>query len=151
MGNDSQFAFVVANRSVSPATVTITRWFGGAVQTVKTVPVPGSGDAATKGVMTIFVPWQSIGAVTDTNAVSGQARYGYRLQSTKPLTVYQFNPLNAYVQQGTCNSDFECNASTSDPGCAEGTCFRACRASARTTRSRTTPRCCCRRTSWVRA
>jgi hypothetical protein len=113
-GQTSEFAFVVANRSISPATVTITRYYNGTFETLPTVNVPGRNDAATKGVAVIRVPWQSISP--DSNQVgisnSGKARYGYRLQSTKPLTVYQFNPLGAYIDSGSCNNANQCNATT---------------------------------------
>jgi hypothetical protein len=43
----SDFAFVVTNRSTGTAQVTVTRHFGGVVQTVATVMVPGRNDPAT--------------------------------------------------------------------------------------------------------
>ncbi len=92
---DSDFAFVVANRSVQPSTVKINRYKGGAVQTVKTVTVPGRLDAATKGLAVIYVPWQSVGTTATDSTISGLQRYAYRIQSSTPVTVYQFNPLPA--------------------------------------------------------
>ncbi|MBL8957820.1 MAG: IgGFc-binding protein [Myxococcaceae bacterium] len=91
----SDFAFAVTNRSTGPAQVTVTRWFAGAVQTVASVTVPGRDDPATKGLATIAVPWQTVSAHAEAvgESATGLARYGYRIQSTKPLTVYQFNPL----------------------------------------------------------
>jgi hypothetical protein len=80
------------------------------------VTVPGRNDAATKGVAVIRVPWQTISDNSNQTGISssGKARYGYRLQSTKPLTVYQFNPLGAYIDSGSCNNANQCTA-TSDP------------------------------------
>ena len=51
--------------------------------------VPGSGDPSTHGVAVIRAPWQSISPASNQVGLSnsGKARYGYRLQSTKPLTV----------------------------------------------------------------
>ncbi|MBX7100661.1 MAG: IgGFc-binding protein [Myxococcaceae bacterium] len=99
LASKSEFAFVVANRSLSPATVNVTRIFGGATQTVATVTVPSRTDGATKGLAVIRVPWQSIGPASTTAPMSysGLAKYGYRLVSTKPVSVYQFNPLSASV------------------------------------------------------
>jgi len=123
----SDFAFVVTNRSVGPAQVTVTRWFGGAVQTVASVTVPGRNDPATKGLATILVPWQSIGSTTEVvgEAATGLQRYGYRLQSTKPLTVYQFNPL-----AGLKFTSRTCSGSAGAPDCncdqGQGASFTAC-------------------------
>lgn len=111
----SSFAFVVTNRSVEPTSVVVTRFYAGAVQTVATVTVPGKNDAATKGLMTIYVPWQSVGP--DSNAVgiasTGQARYAYKITSTRPITVYQFNPLDAVKYTKTCTA----TAGTQDCAC----------------------------------
>ena len=114
----SDFAFAVANRSVNSATVTVTRFYGGTVQTVATVTVPGRNDAATKGLATIQVPWQSVGSATeiDTESATGIRRFGYRLQSTKPLTVYQFSPLAAVKFTKTCTGA----TGNIDCSCAEG-------------------------------
>jgi hypothetical protein len=92
---DSEFAFVVANRSLLPTTVEVWRHRSGVPVRVKTVVVPGREDAVTKGLATIQVPWQSIGNDPGTLAASGLMRYGYRLTATRPVSVYQFNPLDA--------------------------------------------------------
>lgn len=93
----SEFAFVVANRSLSPSQVVVSRVFNNASQTVATVTVPPRTDAATKGLAVIRVPWQSIGAASSAFSVSGVARYGYRLVASRPVSVYQFNPLSSVI------------------------------------------------------
>ncbi|MBK7865172.1 MAG: IgGFc-binding protein [Archangiaceae bacterium] len=120
----SEFAFVVANRSVNVANVTVSRYFGGALQNLPVVAVPGRNDPATKGVAIIRVPWQSIAKNADTNSMTGLARYGYRLQSTKPLTVYQFNPLGASMvdQTRTCTTATQCTGASPNPTCVGGKC-----------------------------
>lgn len=114
---DSDFVFVVTNQSAVPATVEVWRWVGTAAVRVKQVTVPGRTDPATKGLLKIPVPWQSITPTSaDTgNAFTGRARYGYRLTSTRPVTVYQFNPIDAVkVTSRTCtasvgSTDCSCN------------------------------------------
>ncbi len=112
----SNFAFVVTNRSTQVASVTVTRVFAGALQTVASVTVPGRNDAATQGLMTIYVPWQSIGPASNPAGIasSGLARYGYKITSTRPITVYQFNPLDAVKYTKACTGtagqpDCACN------------------------------------------
>lgn len=124
VGSDSTYALVVSNRSVNAATVTVTRYFNNALQTVKTVNVPGRNDAATKGLVVVRLPWQSLGADTEYQSVSGLRRYAYRLQSTKPITVYQFNPLDPVGTFGTCNNVNQCNAEPPGYGqtCTGGMC-----------------------------
>jgi hypothetical protein len=101
----SEFAFVVTNRSVNPAVVTVTRVYGGVVQPVAVQTVPGRNDPSTKGLWTIKVPWQSIGSsYGNAESATGSKRYGYRIQSTKPLTVYQFSPLAAVKYTKACTA-----------------------------------------------
>lgn len=118
---DSDFVFVVTNQSTSPATVEVWRYVGSAPVRVKQVTVPGRTDPATKGLLKIPVPWQSLtpaSAQTGT-AVTGRARYAYRLTSTKPVTVYQFNPIDAVkVTAKTCTV----NPTGSNPGARDCAC-----------------------------
>lgn len=113
---DSDFELVVTNRSTSPATVEVWRHNGAAPVRLKTVTVPGRLDATTKGLMRIPVPWQSIGtsAALDTESSTGRARYGYRLVSSRPITVYQFNPLPA--------TKFTSKTCTGSPGSVDCGC-----------------------------
>lgn len=113
---DSDFVFVVTNQSATPATVEVWRFSGSAPVRIKTVTVPGRTDPATKGLVKIPVPWQSISpantAVGDAN--TGRARYAYRLTSTRPVTVYQFSPIDAVKNTKTCTGavgqpDCSCN------------------------------------------
>lgn len=114
---DSDFVFVVTNQSTVPATVEVWRFVGSAPVRIKSVTVPGRNDAITKGLLKIPVPWQSISpASTSTgNANTGRARYGFRLTSTRPVTVYQFNPIDAVKVTGrACTAsvgagDCDCN------------------------------------------
>ncbi|MDX2013766.1 MAG: IgGFc-binding protein [Myxococcaceae bacterium] len=121
---DSEFAFVVTNRSSLSATVTVTRWFNNAVQTVKTVTVPGRLDPTTRGLGVIRVPWQSIGAAADSNSASGLRRFAYKLVSNRPISVYQFNPLAAFRDVGSCTTAANCTLAPSNEGpqCVNGTC-----------------------------
>ncbi len=119
---DSDFAFVVTNRSVNAATIDVYRWFNGAEQKVKSVAVPGRNDPSSHGLAVIKVPWQSIAAtslspITNPNrSITGQLRYGYRLLSTRPISAYQFNPLDAarVTSQGCTGT-----AGTVDLSCGE--------------------------------
>lgn len=125
----SDFAFVVANRSVNQATVKVYRWYQGAEQLFTTVTVPGKGDAATKGLASINVPWQSIGTDADgLEGATGLQRYGYRLVSDKPISVYQFSPL-PYVKYGaSCSNDNQCTAAAEGGVCQPkpGTSGKVC-------------------------
>lgn len=115
---DSDFVFVVTNQSTLPATVEVWRYQGSAPVRVKQVTVPGRNDTATRGLLKINVPWQSITpSSADTGTVvTGRARYGYRLTSTRPITVYQFNPIDAFK---TTNRTCTATAGTADCGCNE--------------------------------
>lgn len=114
--NDSEFAFVVANNSVLPTTLTVNRYVGSAVQTVKTVNVPGRNDPATRGIAQVRVPWHVLSPTTGSQGVSGRARYAYRLTTNRPVTVYQFNPLGASARYGTCSNVNQCTAMPSGYG-----------------------------------
>ncbi len=126
VGQLSNFAFVVTNRSTFPASVTVSRFYAGAVQTVSSVMVPGKNDPTTKGLLTIYVPWQSIGPASNPvgTASTGQARYAYKITSTRPITVYQFNPLDAVKYTKACTGtagqpDCSCNeVGTVSPLCS---------------------------------
>lgn len=122
--NDSEFAFVVANNSALPTDVTVRRWNGSAEVVVKTVTVPGRNDPTTKGVAQIKVPWHHAAPPTGTMSSTGRARTAYRLTTTRPVTVYQFNPLAAYARVGNCNNVNQCNLEASDRGqtCTSGMC-----------------------------
>lgn len=124
VNNLSEFAYVVSNRSALPTTVTVTRYYSGALQVVATVVVPGRTDATTKGVAVIKVPWQSIGNDSNYYSVSGLARYGYRIKSTRPVTVYQFNPLAAVGGGSACTSVTQCTLQPTNSGqqCVGGKC-----------------------------
>lgn len=114
---DSDFVFVVTNQSTLSATVSVWRHFNGSPTLLKTVTVPGQNDPS-RGLSRIAVPWQSISpASTPTGeAITGRARYAYRLTSTRPITVYQFNPIDAVkVTSRTCTAA----AGTSDCACNE--------------------------------
>lgn len=92
----SEFAIAVANRSASPTTITVSRVYQGAVQNVVTDTIPGRTDATSKGLKVFKLPWGSIGTVAQSNdSTSGLLRYGYRITTSRPVTVYQFNPLDA--------------------------------------------------------
>lgn len=119
--NDSEFAFVVSNRSVAPATVTISRLVNNAEVVVKTVTVAGRTDPATKGVLTIPVPWHHTSAPNGALSTTGKALTGYRIRTSRPVTVYQFNPLAAFRRTGTCNNNNQCNGDSSS-ACVNGMC-----------------------------
>ena len=120
----SEFGFVVTNRSALDATVTITRVVGGSVVPVSTTLVKGKNDVATKGLATIRVPWQSIGTSTEGSGASGLERYGYKISSTRPVTVYQFNPLAGVGKTGTCSNANQCTLQSAalGPKCVSGVC-----------------------------
>lgn len=117
----SEFAFVVTNRSSLPATVTVSRWFNNAIQTLPPVTVPGRLDPTTRGLAVIRLPWQSLGAAADLDSTSGLRRFAYKLVSNRPISVYQFNPLAAFRDSGTCTTASQCTAAQA-PQCINGTC-----------------------------
>ncbi len=118
---DSEFAFVVTNQTEFPAEVKVYRWFNNTEQVVKTLSLPANTDPATRGLVTIKVPWQSLGGSSEALGVSGRARYGYRLTSTRPVTVYQFSPLGAAKTGAACSSASSCFESSSpNPACLPG-------------------------------
>lgn len=114
---DSDFVFVVTNQSAVAANVEVWRYVGAAPVRIKTVTVPGRTDPVTKGLVKIPVPWQSISpaATLTGDANTGRARYAYRLLSNRPITVYQFSPIDAVkVTNRTCTAasgtrDCNCN------------------------------------------
>lgn len=74
------FAVAVSNTTTSTATVTIT-------QGASTVTAT---DVAAGSVAVIQLPWNALRTATGTQVHGGLS---YRLRSTQPVTVYQFNPL----------------------------------------------------------
>lgn len=108
---DSDFVFVVTNQSASAAVVEIWRYLGSAPVRLKQVTVPGRGDAATRGLVKIAVPWQSVTPNTAPigSALTARARYAYRLTSTRPVTVYQFNPIDAVKVTKSCSGNCACD------------------------------------------
>lgn len=122
--SDSEFAFVVSNRSTAPATVQVKRKSGGSEQIVKTVTVPGRTDPTTRGVLQINVPWHHTSAPNDSLGTSGRNVTAYHLTASRPVTVYQFNPLSAVAKKGACTSASQCTLMPSGYGqtCVNGTC-----------------------------
>lgn len=124
---DSEFAFAIANRSFTPATVKIYRMVNNAEQLLKTVTVDAKS-APTKGLNVVKVPWQSIGTVNDQTSVTGKQRWAYRITSTRPVTVYQFSPLTAELKNQTVTTTQTCLFSFECLEYANGTCTSgACR------------------------
>ena len=74
------FAVAVSNTSSSNATVTITQG----------ASVIATNDVAAGSVAVIQLPWNALRTATGTQVFGGLS---YRLRSTQPVTVYQFNPL----------------------------------------------------------
>ncbi|MBM4378778.1 MAG: IgGFc-binding protein, partial [Deltaproteobacteria bacterium] len=121
----SLFAFVAANRSAQAATLNVTRWMNGAEQVAATVTVPPRTDPQTRGLAVAYVPWQSVGASSASSASStGKERFGYRVTSSRPVALYQFNPLDS-VKAGTLS----CTApeGATDTGCTENATTGVCR------------------------
>jgi hypothetical protein len=97
LSNVFHFSVVVSNTSAKPATVTVTR--GAAFTTTVTV--------AANSVQIINLPWVTALKGPDSNAsivpfpASVQVANGaYKLVSNRPVTVYQYNPLE-YTVGGT--------------------------------------------------
>lgn len=105
---DFAFAVVVSNPQTAPAEVTVTR--GGASITTRTV-APGATEAIT-------LPWVDGLQGTAGSEASALVRGGaYRLRSTLPVTVYQFNPLEFRIARDCVDEiDFngECFSFTND-------------------------------------
>ncbi|MEZ4382506.1 MAG: IgGFc-binding protein [Nannocystaceae bacterium] len=81
-----EFAIAVANTADEAAAITVTR----GANTVTTVDVPANS------VQVIKLPW--INELTKGKGPTVKVADGaYRVRSTQPVTVYQFNPLNATV------------------------------------------------------
>jgi hypothetical protein len=118
--NPSEFGFILANQSTLAGTVNVTRVVNNATMTVATVALPSNTDATTRGVVTVRVPWQALGTGTN-SGVSGLQRYGYRITTTRPVTVAQFNPLASSVSLGSCTTATNCTLAD-NPVCNAGTC-----------------------------
>jgi hypothetical protein len=86
VGPNNPYAVAVANTTAAEASITVTK--GGAQVLVDVVPA--------SSVKVIPLPWVSelaYGVGPSSLVVDG----AYRLRSTQPVTVYQFNPVNADV------------------------------------------------------
>lgn len=106
VSDEFDFAVVVANPQTAPANVTVTH--GGS--NVASVSVPAGG------LETIRLPWREYkeSSTPAGAAASSLTRGGaYRLQSTLPVTVYQFNPLEYRIDRD-CT---ETNPYTGLPDC----------------------------------
>jgi hypothetical protein len=111
-------AIVVSNPQDAPATVTVTGPGGWAMETT----------VAAGAVDTIELPWvdELRGTITEERSalVSGAA---YRVVSTLPVTVYQFNPLEYRIGEDCIDAAGNCDPSSVDPffGLPEcdGECF----------------------------
>ena len=124
----SVFAFVAANRSGQPATLTVTRWMNGAEQVAATATVPPRTDPQSRGLAVVYVPWQSIGAASATAvSTTGKEKFGYRISSTRPVALYQFNPLDS-VKVG--NKGCTAAEGASDNNCNEASPKGTCRTTA---------------------
>ncbi len=97
---DAHFAVAVANPNQSPADVTITRPGGMMVQD----QVPAGG------LKTIVLPW--VDELKNATAPAIVAGGAYRLSSSLPVTVYQFNPLEFEV--ANCGQMMSCFTYTND-------------------------------------
>ena len=96
VSNDFEFAVVVANPQAVDAMVTITR--GGSMVGMRTIPAGG--------IDTITLPWVAELKGTAGSEVSALVRGGaYRLRSTAPVTVYQFNALDYRIPRDCADED----------------------------------------------
>ncbi|MFO0758420.1 MAG: IgGFc-binding protein [Byssovorax sp.] len=109
VGTQFHFAVAVSNTTGNAATVTITQ---GAAQITQVA-------VAANSVQVITLPWQdtlkgpaSLSVIPFPSSVK-VAQGAYRLQSTQPVTVYQFNPLE-YTTGGDCLSDFNACSFSND-------------------------------------
>jgi hypothetical protein len=84
----AHFAVAVSNTTASAATVTITQ----GANTVST------NNVAANSVAVIHLPW--VAALKSPSITALTANGAYRLRSTQPVTVYQFNPLEYSVGGG---------------------------------------------------
>lgn len=105
---DFAFAVVVSNPNTAPAELTITR--GGSTVVTRTV--------AAGGTEAITLPWVDGLNVARGSETSVLVRGGaYRLRSSLPVTVYQFNPLEFRVTHDCADED------PLSPGFGDGQCF----------------------------
>lgn len=106
--DDFAFAVVVSNPQTVAAEVTITR--GGSTVATRTV--------AAGGTEAITLPWVDGLNVPRGDEASALVRGGaYRLRSTLPVTVYQFNPLEFRVTHDCVDED------PASPDYGNGECF----------------------------
>ncbi len=111
VANEFTFAVVVSNPQSEAADVTVTR----GAASVATVSIPGGG------LETIALPWVAelkgaVGSEASTLVPGG----AYRLRSTLPVTVYQFNALEYRIardcarETGASATDGQCFSFTND-------------------------------------
>jgi hypothetical protein len=109
VGTQFHFAVAVSNTTGSAATVTVTQ---GPNQVTQAVVAPNS-------VQVITLPWQlalkgpaALSVVPFPSSIK-VPQGAYRLQSTQPVTVYQFNPLE-YTNGGNCLNDLNACSFSND-------------------------------------
>jgi hypothetical protein len=106
--DDFAFAVVVSNPQSAAANITVTR--NGSMVATRTV-APG-------GTESITLPWVDGLQPTAGSEASALVRGGaYRLRSTLPVTVYQFNPLEFRIPRDCPDED------PFDPASTDGQCF----------------------------